>query len=231
MLVIVGSVFDQEAVNLTASWHGDGAALLTCRDLSTPGWRHFCGDRAASTAVIAGRVVPISSIRAVLTRRASIYSAELTQVSPEDREYVAAEMNAFLLAWLGELECPVLNRPTPGCLSGANWSSAQWVHQAARLGIPVRPYRAFVPGRVDGPSDVPAIEVTVVGDRCFGAPDAEVASRARALARAAGVQLVSVQFADARERVFLGANLLPAVADPAIVDAVRDLLLTERKSA
>jgi hypothetical protein len=231
VLAILGSPFDKEAVNLAASWQGDGAALLTCRDLSTPGWRYFSGDCAANTAVVSGAVVPVSSIRAVLTRRSAIYAEELTRVSPEDREYVAAEMNAFLLAWLADLECPVLNRPTPGCLSGANWSTAQWVHQAARLGIPVRPFKAFVPGWADHSSEVPAIEVTVAGDRCFGAPDAQVASQARALARAADVQLVSMRFASRGQPAFLGANLLPPLTDPSIVDAVRDWLLAEGGSA
>jgi hypothetical protein len=42
-------------------------------------------------------------------------------VDSSHRKYVAAEFNAFLLAWLSAQSCPVLNRPTASCLSGPNW--------------------------------------------------------------------------------------------------------------
>jgi hypothetical protein len=30
-------------------------------------------------------------------------------------------MKVFLLSWLSQLNCLVLNRPTPLCLSGSSW--------------------------------------------------------------------------------------------------------------
>ncbi len=57
--------------------------------------------------------------------------------------YVSAEMTAFLLSWLSGLDCPILNRPTPNCLSGPGWRQEQWIHLAARLGIPVDPVQRY----------------------------------------------------------------------------------------
>jgi hypothetical protein len=114
MLVIVSSRFDCEAAALVTRWASDDAVLLTCEDLSTPGWRHFSDNRRSSTAVLNGVVVPTVSIRGVLMRRSWIFEAELPYLSAVDRQYAAEEMNAFLMAWLMALQCPVFNRPTAG---------------------------------------------------------------------------------------------------------------------
>ena len=64
---------------------------------------------------------------------------DLTHIVPADREYVAQEMNAFLLSWLATLPCPVLNRPDPGHDGSLHWLPVQWVRLATRLGVPVLP--------------------------------------------------------------------------------------------
>ena len=237
MLVVVASRFDGEATALAARWAKDGAALLRCEDLSTAGWRYLPDDPRSSTAVVSGELVPISSIRGVVTRRPSIFEAEIACVATMDREFVAAEMNAFLLCWLAALRCPVFNPPTPGCLSGPNWSPAEWVRAAARTGICVRPFRTDIPAcpesRIEqsgiGPAEPAgeAIEVTLVGDCCFGAPDGEVAAYARNLAAAAGVRLLSVRFdMGTGPPVFLDANLFPKLTQDEVADALREELLS-----
>jgi hypothetical protein len=242
VLVVVGSRFDEEAARLVARWADEGAALLTCEDLSTPGWRHFTRDPRSSTAVVSGAVISTSSIRGVVTRRPSIFPVELAHVAAVDREYVAAEMNAFLLSWLSDLACPVFNPPVPGCLSGPNWSAPQWVRAVARSGIRVRPYRVEIPPGSDPHFDQSSlgeaepvgetIEVTLVDERCFGAPDEEVASAARDLARSAGVRLLSVRFEmGGRPPVFLGAHPFPSLTQDEIADAVREALLSGKAPA
>ena len=114
--------------------HLAGVRILTCEDLSAPGWRHRLG--GASTAVIGGETVPAAGIRGVLIRRSHMLEWEPEHIVPGDRAYVAAEMTAFLRSWLSGLGCPVLNRPAPTCLSGPGWCREQWVQTAARLGIP-----------------------------------------------------------------------------------------------
>jgi hypothetical protein len=59
-------------------------------------------------------------------------------------------MKAFLLSWLSQLNCLVLNRPTPLCLSGPSWRPEQWTYAAAQLGIPVQPLRTLT-GRTQLP--------------------------------------------------------------------------------
>ena len=150
MLVVVASRYDEIARSLVDCWAKQGAKLLTCDDLSVVGWRHSLrgvgGDSSPlldSTAVVDGQVVGVEEISGVLIRLPYVFEQELLHIVPDDRAYVAAEMQAFLISWLSRLKCPVLNRPTPSYLLGANWRPQQWVYAAAQVGIPVRPVHCF----------------------------------------------------------------------------------------
>lgn len=233
MLVIVANRRDAAAEALVHRWGDRDAHLLSCEDLSIPGWRHCLADPGASTAVIGGRVVGIEKITGVLTLLPCVTPDQLIHIVPEDRVYVAAEMMAFLVLWLYELTCPVLNNPTPACLMGPDWGPAQWIHAAAQAGIPVRPIRRRVALTADPPlefAEVAPTTATVVGDRCFGEVDGALALHARRLAAVAGVNMIAVHFncpeADAR---LLGADLRPDISSPEIADAILETLDRSRR--
>jgi hypothetical protein len=232
MLVIVGSRHDQAACDIVTRWAPHEAELLTCEDLSTPGWRHRLFDRSASRAVVGGHVVREGDIRGVLVRRPWILEQELTHVSASDREYAAAEMNAFLLSWLESLPCRVLNRPIGTSLCGPNWRPLQWARAAAGAGLAIEATRWRVPASrrrqppvAVGAAETP-IDVTVVGDQCLGAPDDLYAEGAKRLAAIAHVGLLSVRFVSAeRSPVFVSASAMPSLKDEEVAQAVCDYLL------
>lgn len=134
-------------------------------------------------------------------------------------------MNAFLLAWLAELPYPVLNRPTPTCLSEPYWRQEKWVQTAARLGIAVRPVHSYcalaVPGTElpDSPSE--SIAVTIVGRWSSDSVDPVLAEQAHCLADAVGVEMLVAYFSSCEPgSYFLGASLWPDIADAAVADAM-----------
>jgi hypothetical protein len=227
VLVIVGSVHDASALRMAHDWAPFNAALLSCRDLSSKGWCYWPADRSNSRAVVDGKVVAERDIRGVLIRRPWIMEAELTHISAADREYVAAEMNAFLVSWLSSLECPVLNRPKGVCLCGPNWSPAQWVHAAAAAGIAVKPARAKAgTSGAKGPGSQSVTEVVVVGELCFGAANGTQAEAAKRLAQISRTPFLAVRFASAKgSQLFLSATAMPALSNPEIANAARDYLL------
>jgi hypothetical protein len=223
MLVVVSDRHDTGATALVQRWRAHEAQLLTSGDLTIAGWCHSLEHPGASTAVVGGRVISISKIEGVLTLLPYIMPDQLIDIVAEDRAYVAAEMMAFLVSWLYELSCPVLNRPTPTCLMGLNWRPEQWVHAAAYLGIPVRQIRhrvSLTNASLELFNASPTI-VTVVGDRWFGRADDVLATHALRLAAFAGLDLLAVHFdrqeADAR---LVGAELRPDVSSPEIADAI-----------
>jgi hypothetical protein len=226
MIVIVANQGDESARLLAARWSEYGALLLSPRDLSTSGWLYNPIATEANAAVIGRRLICSSEITGVLTRLPWVSQYELTHIVPDDRAYVASEMNAFLLALLDGLACPLLNRPTPACLSGPGWRNEQWVHCAARLRIPVCPVRRQT-GRLEGlppaGSGSASKIVTVVGHRCFGDAGATLADRARQLAAAAGVDLLAVHFQDVNgEFRLLNADFWPDINSADVADAIFD---------
>jgi hypothetical protein len=176
-----------------------------------------------------GQVLGSEEIAAVVTRLPWVSEFELPQIVPADRAYVAAEMGAFLLAWLSELACPVANRPSPNCLCGPFWRHERWVAEAARAGLTVESARSSVNayGAEYVPSSSPGrISVTVVGERCFGEADEQLLAQSRSLARATGVETLTVHFSDSGAGMrFLTANPWPRLEEDEVASALLDHLV------
>lgn len=212
MIVVLASRLDPEAHALVAAWSAAGAVLLSAEDLCSPGWVFDPGDPLTGITVVAGQTVPVTALRAVLTRRPAVLAEELGLIAADDRAYVAAELNGFLVAWLSALPCRVVNRPTPRSLCGPAWSRVPWQAAAARAGLPW----AHVP-----PGEQPDKNIEnliVCGEQVLQASHAANADAARALAREAGISLMGLQM--------LGDAVYSATAAPQLDDtAVRRALL------
>jgi hypothetical protein len=226
MLVVVASRYDRHAQMLVSD-HGE-ARLLTSEDLSSRGWRFEPGGGGDSSAVIGGEVVDCRDVEGVLTRLPCVFAGDLVNIVPDDRGYVAAEMTAFLAAWLSNLKCPVLNRPTPLCLSGPFLRRERWVHTAAHLGIPVLPVNRHAPTSVDettSPASPGLVSVSLVGDACVGKADERLASQTRTLARSVGVDLLRARFTSPAEgSLFVDADYWADLSDPEIAAAILSYL-------
>src|SRR5262249_26018668 len=130
---------------------------------------------------------------------------ELGHIVAEDRTYVAREMTALLTAWLTELPCQVVNRPSAACLAGPGWSADRWRHVARGLGIPV------VSGRRRSSHPVAVVGGSPVG---FAAGCAA----AQLLAHAAAVDLLEVHFD--QQMSVVGIDAWPDVSRPEVANAL-----------
>jgi len=102
-------------------------------------------------------------LRGVVTRIANVHASDLAHIVEQDREYVAAELNAFLTAWLDSLRCPVINRPSASSLLGPALSHERWLALArGRLRLAMSRHRVPVDEHPYAP-----VFVTVIGDRWF----------------------------------------------------------------
>ncbi|MFI9152424.1 hypothetical protein [Streptomyces sp. NPDC053367] len=241
MILVVASRRDAGARRLVRSW-GPEARLLTPDDLSSPGWSVRTEDPRSSRAVVQGEVVTAGEITGVVTRLPAVTSQEVRRIHPDDRDYAASEMTAFLHYWLSALPCPVLNRPGPTGLCGPGWRSEQWSLTARRLGIPVRAVRREVPqyqgaasaqaGSHEAPGDRTRLQVTVIGGLCVGGDDHHLAEASRALAAAADVPLLTVFFeADGSQVRFVDAHPWTNAFDPRVTEALRDHLDRARSAS
>lgn len=214
-LVVLAHPRDTGAQHLVERWRPRDARLLQARDLSSPGWRHHVASPGEDVAVIGGERIRVGDIAAVVTRVPQIRAQDLPHIAQGDREYVAAEIHAFLTSWLASLDCPVLNRPSAASLVGPALSDERWQILAARAGLQLLSSRRRAPE----PELVPAMAIaSVVGDRWFGAVSDEIGERAVKLGRYVGLDLLTVRFTSAtRDGLFLSADpmidLTPEVSD------------------
>jgi hypothetical protein len=220
MIVVVASRYDAAATTVVARWGSRRATMLSAEDLCRPGWTLQLPDDDGGTSVIDGAVVSNADFGGVLTLRPAVFPQELRSIRRADRTYVSCELNAFLLTWLTAQSCRVVNRPTASSLAGPNWRPEQWSVAASSLGIPVRPVRRSVPAVPPQVFDGEFVEVTAIGQRCFGTEDSVLIAWTCQLAKTAGVDLLTARYS-IRGGYFLGANPLPALDDPAIFEAVR----------
>lgn len=221
MIAILARADDIAARALAFRWATHKAALLTPDDLSAPGWRYVPGNPDSGIAVIAGRRVPVPELDGVITRLGYVAADDLDNLIASERPYASAEMTAFLIGWLSELRCPVINRPRPTCLNGPGWKHEQWQVAASRVGIRVTPRRLrFEKGAPERNPWRGTRSVTVVGEVCIGgSPDLQ--RLARRLAAESGVDCLVVGFASPRGNAsFVTAHTWLDVANPAIADAL-----------
>lgn len=228
MLLVLARPDDVAAFAAVEHWRAAGrtADVITPADLARPGWR-MDGDDL--TVVVGGEPHPASEIRGVVTRLFGVDATDLEVIHAEDRAYAAAEIHAFLLAWLTRLarrRIPVLNLATPACLAGTLASSERWTRWAAEVGFEISPVRReVVPGQPSAPPDLFAGEyltLHVVADTVIGEPDDALGARAKALARKAAASLVRVflQMKEGSRPRFLHADYLIDLADPEIAAEV-----------
>jgi hypothetical protein len=101
----------------TRSAGGRTVTALEPAGLSVPGWSCDPENPGQSTLVIDGHVVTAGRLTEVITAIDVVTPADLPHVRADDREFVAAEMTAFLRVWLATLDCPV-TAVAPGGLAG-----------------------------------------------------------------------------------------------------------------
>lgn len=227
MWLVLAHASDRTARELTERWP-HGCRLVTPADVCTEGWALEIDDTAAGPS---GAALP-GTVRGVITRLGGIGPADLAGVHAADRGYAAAELAAFLLAWLDDCPVPVISRPEPGSLNGPAWSAAQWALAAHLAGLAVLPLRlgsspesaGDSPGACADGVPLDRVTVTVIGDQVIGDVHPRLSQGAARLARAAGTRLLGVTF-DGREAGsrFAGASVCPALP-PRAAEALADQL-------
>ncbi|MEU4291327.1 hypothetical protein AB0E63_24130 [Kribbella sp. NPDC026596] len=216
MRLVLAHSHDVAARELADRW-GDDAVLLTPAELSAERLLLHLDTQGEARAQVASR----PEVTSVLTRLGGIGPADLVQVDAQDASYAAAELDAFLRAWLGAWPGPVVNRPSTTCLNGPGWRREQWAVAAAAVGLPVRPvHRHATPGGApdSGPLESAARTwVTAIGDRWFGSGRADLGHKLCTLAESVGCVALEAMFID---DVVAEISPWPNVAAPEVADTL-----------
>ncbi len=199
MRLILARADDASAGALAARWGAD-AMVLTPADLHRLRWRLEVDRDGATRTTVGPRGGPDIAVGSVLCRLAAVAGSDLPHVHRDDRDYAAAELTAFLVAWMDGCPAPVLNRPVAGSLNGPPWSPDRWAEAAVAVGLRTSGRPGEDPLGDPGPgcrgcphppvAPRPPAGVTVVGDAVLGAAHPVVGARLRDLARLAGTPLL-----------------------------------------
>jgi hypothetical protein len=156
-------------------------------DLSRAGWRYVVGRPQLATACASGRVLAAGEIAAVLCRIVAVVPQDLEYLHAEDRAFAAAEMNAFLRAWLTQFAGRLCNQPSPASLAGPAWHAMRWRGLAAQLNVPVV-------ASYGNALDSSGMTVLVAGNQVVGTADVTLTHHSLRIASAAHSRLLALRF-------------------------------------
>jgi hypothetical protein len=134
MLLLVTSSSDPELALVTSR---PTVAVVVPAHLSQVGWSYEVGKGALARLVTSRGNIAAGQVHGVLARIQRVWPSELPHIDPDDREYVASEMTAFLAALISDLSCPQLNLPTANSLWGPPWTMEHWWRAATKEGFPI----------------------------------------------------------------------------------------------
>jgi hypothetical protein len=223
LILVFASELDDNARDAVTNWSKQKAVLLTPADFFCNGWFVTAETLDNWSIVAAGKWYPVSAISGVVTLISRIFARELFDVEPEERSYAAAEASAFALFLLSKLPCPVVNRPTPDCLTGPNWRPEQWAHACFKAGI--RTKRSKRTNHAP-PQAVPTprlTSVTVLAGKCLEDTSEGCLSGVLTLARLADVAFLRCYFTlENGQSFFDRAEVIPDLSKADTRDALSE---------
>ena len=182
MIVVVGSAHDRVAASLVKAW--PSAGLLSAEDLTSPGWV-WGSDDDARQWIVNGRTVNDTQITGVFVRRSTVYPEELLSTHPQDRSYLASEIQAFLVAVLASTKALVVNPVRNGSLGEETLRPEIWGRFAVNAGLSLRPFKlSSKPGR-ERPLKLKSVDV--VGDQALGDLPEQYRTRSKTLVQQLGL--------------------------------------------
>lgn len=224
MLLILAYAHDAGAAALAERW-GSDALLLTGAGLRRARWYlevDGAGRARAEVATANGTRVPVTG---VVNRLGVLTAADLPGVHPDDRAYAAAELTAFLTAWLHACPAPVVNPPTTTALNGPAWHPERWAAAAVAVGLRAEVHRRVGEPSTPDPVWTDARGAHVVGDTCVGDVHAEVRRKLVTLARNAGTPMLTATVSDAGpDAAVRDISMWPDLTDPAVTEALTAVL-------
>lgn len=226
MLLILAYAHDVGARALADRW-GSDALLLTGAGLRRARWcLAVSGDGRVRAEVSTARGSPVP-VTGVVNRLGVVTMADLPEVHPDDRAYAAAELTAFLTAWLHACPAPVVNPPTLTALNGPAWHPERWAAVAVAVGLRAEVRRRVGVGvSTSDPVWTDARHAHVVGETCLGDVHAEVRGKLVALARNAGTPMLTAAVSDAGpDAAVRDVSVWPDLTDPEVADAVRAVMV------
>ena len=172
MILVLSNLADEAAAGFVRRFPAGAACLVTASDFhQSVRAAVSVSDFSASEITLGGTPLTAGQIRGVVATIPWFLPQEFYYIEPADRDYVCAEMSAFLIYFLSGLACKKLNPPSPRRLTGLGLHRLEWLRVAARCGVPVWPVRTKngVPLPPGDSQELQPVRSTIVGGDVVGA--------------------------------------------------------------
>jgi hypothetical protein len=236
VLIIAGGPFgwlDRSAGQVASSiaLHHDADDVITVGaiELAAASWsqRVVHGQQKAAVRLKNGTLIDTAEIGAVLNLVRSLPVTGFLR--PTEFDQANSEQQARFVGFLRSFDCRVINGVDGQGPLGLR-SPLRWATLARRCGIDTPPEGLATVTRLlarramstEGLSSE-RTDVTVVGERVFGAGSPMHARQCRRLARAAGCELLRLHFSEGPQRQLLATDPFPMLSG-AVAEAVARLL-------
>lgn len=195
-----------------------GLRLVTTEEIvySTRLTHRLASGRVTTEVTLPDGSVLGPHLQGVVNRAVTVPTAHLARAVEADREYATAELYALLTSIFAGLPGVVLNPGGPRGLPGPWLRPAEWLAEAARVGLPGIGFRSTQP---ESDRPVPSHSVIVVGGTVIpvsahsflnAPPPPSVEAGCRALSRHVQAPLLGLDFVAAGDDwLFAGANPTP----------------------
>ncbi len=196
--------------------------LVTAESLaSARTWEHRVNNSGAHVTITLanGAVIRSSQVRGVLNRLVVPSDFTARSAVDADRQYTAAEIQAFYLSWLHSLPGVVINKPSPLGLSSPWLHASEWTLRANRAGLRTCTYRQSARESATDPcraslsrERAAARHVIALRGEIFGAQvPADVSHACGRLAKMANTEMLGLQLnsREGDEWTFADATTLP----------------------
>jgi hypothetical protein len=219
---VVAAAGDPAAGRLLEQWPPGVARAMTPATIAACAWQWSLGADGTVAWQVRDALGAPPGVRGIVNLLEQVRPCDLPQFQPAERSYVAAELTAFLHAWLHTLDCRKLNPPSLSTLNG-ELSELTWRAQAMRCGMLVTAYSTDdgLCASSEQPADA-TITVSVIGRRTVGMRHARLLDAALALRECTRLPMLQLTCRDTPEGlVFCRATVRPDFSDETVSDAVR----------
>jgi len=134
MVAFIGSGLDVAARQALGAWPEGSAIWIALEDITGPGWRIDPADPAGSVLRAGGKTVRVSELTGVVMTMDLVHAELLHTIVPEDRAYLAQEIEALLTVLCAMVNGPVVNAPFRAGYQRRRLAE-EWAAEAARSGI------------------------------------------------------------------------------------------------
>jgi hypothetical protein len=211
LILVLSNLANEAAGELVRMFPTGTASLVTASDFNQSVKASISvGDFSPSEITLGGIRTTAGRISGVVSTIPYFLPQEFYYIDPADREYVCAELSAFLIYFLSELACKKLNPPSARRLSGLGLHRVEWLKAASGCGVPIWPVRTKngTPLPVGDSEGLQQTRSTIVGDAVVGegVPD-KIIGYLRALSLTFAMPYVSCHFVSRNGNDYFLADL------------------------